>query len=274
MSKHVQVTNPFHTIDVHQHTLLKSTNREMWPQEIDADCATRCAVMDEGGIDQAILFPGNSLLGGATATDRDNNEYLAAYRARHRERFPWAFASVDPTTGDSALRELEYAWHTLKLDGFVWHHRTFGVSLNHACMEPLWQLARDLKAPVAVHILGESRLESPWRLQDVAERYPEIQFIAVDGFSNADHSQWMPLIARHHPNILFDTGAMFSAGSMLEAFVKKLKFEPRLVFGSDYYPGHVCPHPCGLIEILDMEVSDEVKAAALGGTIAKVLAPR
>ncbi len=269
---YIRIDNPFHTIDFHHHTALKSADPADWDAEIAQDYATRTATMDPGGIDEAVLLPGNNLLGGGRVTERDYNEFLARYRFRHADRFPYAFATANPLNGRRALEDMEHAWKTLKLDGFVWHHRMFGVSVNHASMEPLWALAQDLGAPCAVHIFADSRLESPWRLEEVAERYPKIPFLALDGFSSADQCMWMPLIARRHPNIWFDTGALFAAGEMLFQFMKKIDFAPRLFLGTDNYPGLASRFPAALVEVLAMEVSDEVKAGILGGTLKALLA--
>ena len=272
MSEYVSIDNPFHTIDFHHHTLLKSGKPEAWPGEIEVDFAARSRLMDANGIDQAVLLPGSTLLGAGMVGDRAYNEFLAAYRALHGERFPYVFAGANPTMGKQALQEMEYAWNTLRVNGFVWHHRTYGMTINHPMMEPLWSLAQDMGAPCAVHILSESKLESPWRLQEVAERFPKVTFLALDGFSNADQSQWMPFIARHHPNILFDTGALWAAGNLLEQFLRKIDHAPRLIFGTDYYPGMASHHPAALIEILDLECPDSVKEGILGKTLQKLIA--
>ena len=106
----------------------------------------------------------------------------------------------------------------------------------------------------------------------MAERYPKIPFLALDGFSSADQCMWMPLIARRHPNIWFDTGALFAAGEMLFQFMEKIDFAPRLFLGTDNYPGLASRFPAALVEVLAMEVSDEVKAGILGGTLKALLA--
>lgn len=268
----VRIDNPFHTIDFHHHTLLKSDKQEDWDREMEADFGPRVRTMDASGINQAVLLPGNSLLGGGAVTDRAYNEFLAAYRARHGERFPYAFGGANPMSGKQALKDMEHAWGTLRLNGFVWHHRMYGMTINHPSMDPLWALAQEMGAPCAVHIFSESKLESPWRLQEIAERFPKVTFLALDGFSNADQSQWMPLIARHHPNIIFDTGALFGAGNFLDQFLRKIDYAPRLIFGSDYYPGLASHHSPAVIEILDLDAPDAVKEAILAKTLQKLLA--
>ena len=127
---HTSFTQP-HRIDVHHHIIPPVYREAMRRAGItdpipgvdypDWDVQTTLAVMDRQGIATAIVSisePGVNFGNLALARDlaRQINEFSARLVADHPQRFG-AFAVLPLPDVNAALRELEYALDTLKLDG-------------------------------------------------------------------------------------------------------------------------------------------------------------
>ncbi|MCL8207335.1 MAG: amidohydrolase family protein [Actinomycetia bacterium] len=234
-------------VDVHHHVGVLSLSEVRGTKvEPFADLSSRLALMDEHGIAQACLFPANSYpqAQGILDTQRQN-DYIAEYRARRPDRFPAACAVVEPLHGEAAVREVRRVFEELGVNGLVFHHRFQGGPINAANMYPILDAARGYHRPIFVHVIAESQLESPWRLEELADAYPDVTFVALDAFSSPSQSQWMSYIATKHANIYFETGAMTSVGNRLAMFLARHGSD-RLIYGSDCYMtprGYAVPHP-------------------------------
>ncbi|MGE3619167.1 MAG: amidohydrolase family protein [Acidimicrobiia bacterium] len=265
-------------IDIHHHVGAAPaisagtlTDEEIRRAE-DQDLATRLAFMDANGIDQAVLLPGS---GGGTPNgfaDRcDRNTRVAAYRDREPTRFAAALGSVSPSDGDLALDEIERCFGELGMAGLVWHHRFDGVTIDHGQMDAFLSRLATHGKPAFVHILADSTLEAPWRLEILADRFPEVQFLALDAFSSVTQSHWMPYLASKHPNIAFDTAMMVSCGHFIDDFVAKIGAE-RLCFGTDFYSSpRLFGVPLPLVETRALGFTRAQEDAILGGNAQRIL---
>src|SRR5690606_28733289 len=160
-----------------------------------------------------------------------------------------------------AVEELKRCLEQLGMKAMVWHHRFHGCPINHPGMHPLLDELVQAQVPAMIHVIAESRLEAPWRLEVLADAHPGVTFIALDAFSSPGQASWMQYIAQRHDNILFDTGVLTSAAHGLDQFIRSASGD-RLLFGSDYYSSpQVFETLYPLCEILALDVSDEVKAA-------------
>lgn len=242
---------------------------------MDADAARRLAYMDRHGIAQAVLLPGNGYaMAHGLADTRAVNDDVARYRARHPDRFPAAFGTVSPLEGPGALDEIDRCIQELGMSGIVWHHRFQGSVINHVMMDPLLERLRRHGKPAFIHVIADSTLESPWRLELLADRYPDMTFVALDGFSSCDHAHWMTYIAQKHPNILFDTGVMISVAHLIDHFIATVGAE-RLLFGTDYYSApRLFNHPFPLYELLASDVPDGDRRKVLGDNARRLLGLR
>ena len=132
-----------------------------------------------------------------------SNDTVAAYRQRDPRRFPVAAGIVEPLHGARSLQELERIKHELRLEGVVWHNRFQGVALDHELMRPLLRKVSELGLVPLVHTNAESNLEAAWRLERLANEFPELTFIAMDAL--AGHHGGLALeIAKRTPNIIWD----------------------------------------------------------------------
>jgi len=201
---------------------------------MDKDYASRLAVMSANQVDFVAILASTGYIqaDGIKATMRVNDT-VASYRQRDPKRFPIAAGIVEPLHGPASLDELERIKHELHLDGVVWHHRFQGLAVDHDLMRPLLKKVAELGLVPFVHTNGESNLEAAWRLERLAHEFPELTFVAMDGFWGNAHSQMVLEIAKRTPNIIWDNSGAHRSG-LLRRFVEEAGSH-KLVLGSTYY---------------------------------------
>jgi predicted TIM-barrel fold metal-dependent hydrolase len=91
----------------------------------------------------------------ATTLARSVNEEAARARSDHPRRFG-VFASLPLPDVDGALKELEYAFDVLKVDGVVLETNHHGVYLGDAKLEPLYAELNKRRGVIFIHPT------SPW----------------------------------------------------------------------------------------------------------------
>ncbi|WP_196073192.1 amidohydrolase family protein [Nakamurella alba] len=262
---------PCEVIDVHHHVaeiegLVGARNTGTRAADpVDA----RIAYLDAHGIAGAIISP--SSVGVHSTTAPRLNDQAAAYRDLAPDRFLAALGTVDPLDVDAALTEIDRAVTELDVRGFTWHHHFQGTVINDPRMEPLFARLQEHRVPAFVHILAESFLEEPWRLQVLADKFPELDIVALDGFSSGPQAGQMPELARRCPNITFDTGVCISVAHGLDRFIDAVGPE-RLVFGSDFYSApRMFALPFPLYELLNLGLDTDTLTKVLGGNIRTLL---
>jgi uncharacterized protein len=260
-------------VDIHQHLGNMPVVAGVAPPELKRNLELRIAYMDRWGIDQALIMPSNAGPAPNGARDRrQDNDTVAEYIARRPERLPTAVGTVHPADGDAAMSELERCISELGFCGIVWHHRFLGVAIDHPGMDDLLTRLGELNGLAFVHVIPESGLEAPWRLEIIADRHPDVTFVALDGFASFSHASWMLYIASRHPNIYFDTGASTSVAHRFADFVARVGAD-RLLLGTDYYcEPHLFDIPFPLEEIRGhVDVSDADRHKILGGNAERLL---
>lgn len=263
----------FRIFDVHHHagsidayfgSTKKSTDDD--PAKVrQLDVEARLRFMDAWGIEHALLMPasGHSTTNGISDTQR-SNDWVAEYRSCRSDRFPIAVGSVAPQDGDAAVTELHRCIDQLGMKGMVWHHRFLGCTINHPGMKPLLKILELRRVPAMIHVIAESTLESPWRLEILADEFAQLNFVALDAFSSPAQASWMQYIAKRHDNIYFDTGVLASAAHGLEKFIEVAGAD-KLLFGTDHYSSpQLFNTPFALYELLAASLADTVKQDILG----------
>jgi uncharacterized protein len=260
-------------IDIHQHLGDMPVIPGARSQSLSEDLDSRLEYMDRFGIDQAIVLPSNAGAAPNGAADRAHtNDVVAEYIAMKPDRFPVSAGTVHPGDGDLALAELDRCMNDLGFCGMVWHHRFLGLAIDHPGMDPLLTRLRERSGVAFIHIIVESGMEAPWRLEILADRHPAVTFVALDGFATFQSASWMMYIAQRHPNIFFDTGASTSVAHRFVQFVDEIGAD-RLLLGTDYYCGlNLFGHPFPLVEIRDhLPLSPTAVEAVLGGNAQRLL---
>lgn len=265
----------FPSFDIHHHVgsldvVARSAGAE--PFSFEEDVEKRLAFMDAHNIVRSMLMPSNGYAASdGIAATRRANDYVARYRDAQPNRFVAAVGTVGPLDGPEAVHEIDRCVLELGLKGIVWHHRFQGCAIDHPLMDRFLERLQHHGLPAFIHLIADSSLESPWRLEILADRYPELQFVGLDGFSSPDHAHWMPHLAARHPNILFDTGVMVPVSHLLETFVRKVGAD-RLLLGTDFYSSpKLFNTPFPLYEILASDLSDTECRAILYGNACRLL---
>ena len=230
-------------------------------QELDS----RLEIMDEGGVDRAIVIPGHGYLRTRGIEDtKTENDAIARYRDRMPTRFPAAVGIVEPRDGEASLEELVRAKQELGLVGMSFHTRFQGVSLDSRWILAYCARMAELGLVPVIHAMNETPEEALWKLAVLARSIPETPVLALDAFGSYEATRECFFIAEVAPNILFDTSLSYNF-DFIEEFAREFGAE-RVVFGTDLYS-----HPIGrrishlLPQIKDSELSTEDKQLILSG---------
>ena len=159
------------------------------------------ALMDEAGIDQAVVMTYTDLPG----HNPDALEYLARQVARFPERLI-GFARLNPAYPDEAERLLERALTVHRMKGLKLHPVS---TLAHPGAEPTVRLIRQAaryQAPVLFHC-GDEPLTTPLQIALAGEQVPEAQII-LGHMGGYFHPAEAIEAAARVPNLLLETSAM------------------------------------------------------------------
>lgn len=267
------------TIDVHQHigdnsaagaTTGKRTG-EPTIADIDADIARRLDVMEHRGVDQAIVIgPHGYLRPDGIADTRRVNDQVAAYRDRRPDRFPAGVGIVEPLYGARGFEELSRCAGDLGLVGISFHARLQGASNDSPWVRSYLERMGELGLIPFVHAIGEYPEEALWKVGVVADDFPDLPIVVLDAFSTLEQSMFVPYVAERCPNLVFDT-ALSHGWGYIAPLVERCGAS-RLVYGSDLHStASYSHHHDPLQDILAADISDDDRAAILGGTIARIL---
>ncbi len=226
---------------------------------------SRLEIMVLGGVEQAIVIPGHGYERARGIADtRAENDAIAAYRDRVRERFPAAVGIVEPRDGAASLDELTRCREELGLAGISFHTRFQGVSLDSQWIRIYCERMATLGLLPVIHAMDETPEESLWKLAVLARALPDSTVLALDAFGSYEATRQCFFIAEVAPNIVFDTSLSYNF-DFIEEFATLFGVE-RVVFGTDLYS-----HPVGrrishiLDQILESGLSDGAKQAILSG---------
>ena len=231
----------------------------------DAELAARLEIMDDAGVDQAVVIPGHGYLRPRGLPDtRAENDLIARYRDRMPSRFPAALGIVEPAYGDACFAELERCKHELGLAGISFHTRFQGVSLDSRFILAYVAKMAELGLLPVIHAMNETPEEALWKLAVVARSVPDTEILALDTFGSYEATRECFFIAEVAPNLCFDTSLSYNF-DFIEDFARAFGAE-RVVFGTDLYS-----HPVGkrishlLPQIKASSLSHAEKQAILAG---------
>src|SRR5215208_4583092 len=208
---------------------------------MDKDYATRVAMMEENHIDfVGILAATGYIQADGIKDTMRSNDTVAAYRRRDPRRFPVAAGIVEP-----------------RLEAVVWHNRFQGVALDHELMRPLLRKVSELGLVPLVHTNAESNLEAAWRLERLANEFPELTFVAMDALAGRAHGGLALEIAKRTPNIIWDNSGVHDARFVVR-FIEEAGSD-KLILGSTYYstpPSYTRNHALDLILEAGLQQAD------------------
>ncbi len=198
---------------------------------------------------------------------RAMNDMIAGLVAKDSERFPAGIGVVEVQHGEASLRELERMAKNLKLRGVGWHHADDGVIIDAPFMRPILKQVQALNMIPFIHV-REKEYEAWWRLEVLAEEFPDLTFVAMSGLATTDDRTHAMVIGRRHKNILVDTGpALYGGEHALQDLVQAIGAE-RVLYGSDDNP------TLTLQVIRNSALSDREKQLILSGNATRLFGLR
>jgi predicted TIM-barrel fold metal-dependent hydrolase len=180
--------------------------------------------MDRHGVDRAVISSAGEF---AAVLNRDGNDEIASAVRQAPGRL-LGFATVNPWWRSRGLVELRRAHEELGLRGLVLHPMLHGYEANDPLVFPLVEEALRFNLPVYV-TGGAPLLAVPYKIADLAARYPEGRFIM--GHAGWDFHFDVLYCLEACPNLWAETSKNELAN--LESIVRALGCR-RLLFGSDY----------------------------------------
>jgi len=269
----------FDVFDVHHHVgrAFDALGGELAHDDADAEefarteLSQRLRVMDEGGVDQALVIPGHGYLRptGLADTRRINDE-IAAYRDRTPDRFPVACGIVEPRDGPNALGEIDRIGNELGLVAISFHTRFQGVSMDSQWILRYLERMGEAELVPLVHAMDDTPEESLWKLASIARRLPDLTILALDPFAGFEATRQCFFVADVAPNIVFDTSLSYNF-DFVEEFAVRFG-AGRVVFGTDLYSWPVGRRISHLLpQIVESGLADDAKAAILGGNAREIL---
>lgn len=239
------------------------------PADPTVDYAKRTAVMDDDGVDEAVVLPSFTYdtSQGIESTRRYNDSMHRI--AREHDRFACGIATVEPSHGEAALGELDRV-ADLGFPGVAWHHNPQGIALDTPASLRCIRRAEDLGLTPIVHCFTDWNYEELDRLDRIASRTGE-PLLVLDATSTMDNVKRVIRLGHRHEHLHFDTALMFSIGRVVERLVDELGPE-RLVYGSDLYTDPLMYRRSpDLFQVRTAEIDEGSRDLILEGNIRRLL---
>lgn len=184
-------------IDAHIH-ILPDDVHEANPDSEDAwvhaaDLHKYCGMMDELGIEKAVIMPFNDpWLMSMDFTIDAVHKNLYDMKQRYPEMF-YAFADIDTrNTSTESVEAIRKAIVEYGLDGIKIHPNNTGIDLDSAYNQAIFAYAQENKIPVAIHSYPnkEDDRSAAHRIVNVLAQYPDLTVIV----SHMGAHQWEQLL--------------------------------------------------------------------------------
>ena len=226
-------------IDAHIH-ILPDDVHEANPDSEDAwvhaaDLHKYCKMMDELGIEKAVIMPFNDpFLMSMEFTIPAVHKNLYDMKQRYPGKF-YAFADIDTrNTPAASVEAIRKAIEEYGLDGIKIHPNNTGIDLDSDYNQSIFAYAHENKIPVAIHSYPNRKDDrsAAYRIVNVLEQYPDLTLIV----SHMGAHQWEQLLlTRAYVDIsailpdYVHTYGITKTNEILRAFGAD-----RLIFATDY----------------------------------------
>ena len=209
-------------VDSHAHVMLQPFGT-MKPQEPEV----LVEHFARYGVDRVWYSSIDALVGNHEDLHRRSNDRMAELQQQFGEQFV-GFATVNPRDGYRAARELRRAITELGLRGLKIHGWLQPVSCCDPCLEPLFEVANQLRLVVLFHD-GTPPFTSSLQIGHLAERYPDCTMI-LGHAGLKDLAENALQAARRYPNVYVQTcgGTSLALRRALEVLGPQ-----RILYGSD-----------------------------------------
>lgn len=226
---------------------------------VDTSPEELLALMDEHGVRRALLSPVDRWL---AVDNREGNDMIAQWVQTWPERF-LGYATANPWYGKRAVAELQRALDA-GLSAVKLHPFRQGFVLLDTVARPLLEIAARRGTLVYV-VTGVAVASMPLQLAELAQRYPSVPFImGRSGRGDFGLTDVLPAV-RKASNIFIET--VYNMPDTLNELMAVIG-PRRVVFSSDA-PLTNLALELGKLDL--MGVDQEIRAAILGGNLARIL---
>lgn len=240
------------------------------PHSPDIDYDLREEIMDQNGIDTAVILP---------SLDYDTSEGIRATRALNdsmrriaaeHERLVCPVGTVEPGHGHAAIDEVD----RLAAEGFTGvtvHNQHQRIPLDAAPTMAILDRAEEVGLVPFIHCFSPDwEFENLDRLPRVADRLSQ-PVVVLDALSRYGQEQRLIELGERFDNLHFDTTMTNSLGLMVESIVEKLG-PRRLVFGSGLYTRPLqYRYSADLFQVRNANISDADRELILEGNARRIL---
>ncbi|MBC7234694.1 MAG: amidohydrolase [Chloroflexi bacterium] len=220
------------------------------------------ATMERCGV-ETIVSAGHTALVDMVRGNAEIAEIAAQYPGRW-----YAYLTYNPNYPDEGRRELELYESRVAFVGLKFHPSHHAYPLTGERYRPALEFAAARRLLVLTHTWGGSAYDRPELLAQVAERYPEITFLA----GHSGHGQFYECmeIARRYANVYLELTAAYAVRGLIEEMVDRVGAH-KIVFGCDlpWFDPH---YAIGCVVMT--HIGEEARRAILRENAARLLAPR
>lgn len=237
----------FLIIDVHAHIGETIGVGVFLPKHMRVTPEDLIRSMDLNGTDMAIISPlvGYPAPNGIKDTMKQNDRIAEAVE-KYAERFPCGLGIINPYEYDKAMEEVHRIMGELGLKGLLFHPTFQGILPNHPLIiDILEELSKYPKAVVMVHTTGGEPGE-PWRLGELAERFPSLTFISAHPSVSVGQLGQHISFCRRLKNLYVDTALWVPEDETW--LTAKAIGASRIVYGGDI--GGIARVSFGLLQLL------------------------
>ncbi|PZG22655.1 amidohydrolase family protein [Nonomuraea aridisoli] len=229
----------------------------------DPDAAGMLRVMDRCGVAHAVLSSHLAIQLDAAA----GNAATAAIVGQAPDRFS-GYLTVNPWQDPDG--ELARWGDDPRFVGIKLHPDLHDYPLTGARYAPVWEFAAASRFPVLTHTYSGSPYNDLRHVDEVAARHPGVTLLA-------GHSGVTPLgidqsieVAKRHERVILEVCGSYNSGADIVRMVREVGAD-RVVYGSDF---PFIDLRMSLGRILFSQLTDEERAAVLGGTVTGLLGGR
>lgn len=221
------------------------------------------SLLDEGGIDEAWVFP----TAGLSDPDPAHNDAVASFCRESLDRLR-PFCTVHPHL-PGALDELHRCVEELGAVGVKLHPWLQGFSAVDACLDSLGTALSELPMPVVFHD-GTPPGSSPLQVAYFAERFPQVPVVLGHG---GLHDLWEEaVIAAERVENLYVIPSGTPPGHLRE-LIKRVGAH-RVLFGSDAGYSEPSWQRFQREKISQVPLDDERLRQVMGGSALQLIPPR
>jgi uncharacterized protein len=222
--------------------------------------AAMVRVMDHCGVSATMFAPNLAIQLDAAA----GNDEAAAAAAQFPGRM-LGYLTINPWQDPEA--ELARWTGDRRFVGIKLHPDLHQYPVTGSRYRSVWEFAAAQAFPVLIHTSFSSAYNSMDMIEKLAGAHPDVTFLAGHSGSTPPGFQATIEIAQRHPNVVLEICGSFNHGDELVRAVAEVGAD-QVAFGSDF---PFIDLRFALGRVLFANISEEERAAVLGGTITRLL---